>query len=295
MPTAPWETPRSDDELVALAQQIRLLLDRAGMTPRQFAEKPDVPYTSKEVYQFLSGTTLPPSLFIDLVSRDCGDLGGLIHTYEQLRTSRAYRSAITRGKGARRAPRRRWPWAWWRQRSAAPPVATPAEAACAASTAPDAPPGLDDPAIPAGDGDATAPGRAPARSGLLVAGLGTGMAVVIGLTILLGSDTAPPPTAPVRNGPAPVASGPQPPASPPDVFAEVPSTSRDVSPKKRPEPPPPPAPTPVRPAVTPTPDDEREEFARCTRQGRRQFCITRTGDLVIIREDGRRFFIDRTP
>jgi hypothetical protein len=52
--------PASADAIADLAQHLRLLLEREGLTPRQFAAAPDVPYSSAMLYRFLTGESLPP-------------------------------------------------------------------------------------------------------------------------------------------------------------------------------------------------------------------------------------------
>src|SRR4051794_11406395 len=66
-----------------LADQVRLLLDREGLTPRELASRADVPYTAKELYRFMSGMALPPPPFIALITRTCRDSDGLREAYER--------------------------------------------------------------------------------------------------------------------------------------------------------------------------------------------------------------------
>lgn len=83
------------DAVADLAQQLRLLLDREGLTPRQLAAAPDVPYSTAMLYRFLTGESLPPPLLIDLITRTCGDSAGLRQAYK-----RARRAADVTGRHA---------------------------------------------------------------------------------------------------------------------------------------------------------------------------------------------------
>jgi hypothetical protein len=261
MPNVPPEAlpAPSTNDLADLVFRLRYLLDREGMTPRQFAAESDVPYTSKELYQFLSGRMLPPPLFIDLVGRRCGDAEGLRQSYDQLR-------AATQEAPATGAER------------------TAARAAGLLA-------GLLGRVL----------GRDRARSGswsrlvAVTAGVGVGLAAVAASAILLVSGGGQEPTAVVRPlsgaSSAPAAR----PAPVPDGVADVPSSRRETSAKQRPEPtkPAPPPAQPARPSPTATPDPaDSDPIVRCFRQRDRQFCTTRSGRVVIIR-DGERTDIDR--
>src|SRR5262245_53081494 len=73
MHTAPRESPVSNpyEPLEALARQLRLLLDRAQITPRRLAAGPDVPYSLQMLYRVLAGHLLPPVPLVELTARRC--------------------------------------------------------------------------------------------------------------------------------------------------------------------------------------------------------------------------------
>lgn len=82
---APAPDPSSE-----LSRQLRFLIDREGLTPRQLAAEPDVPYTPAMLYRFFTGQELPPRQLIEVVARRCGgDLEKLRAAYAeaQLRTA----------------------------------------------------------------------------------------------------------------------------------------------------------------------------------------------------------------
>src|SRR5262245_45914981 len=82
-----------------LAQRLRLLLDRADLTPRQLAAEHDLPYRKEQLYRFFSGELLPPTSLIQLVAQQCGgDLDGLYSVYAQARPTRPRAAAGHRRK-----------------------------------------------------------------------------------------------------------------------------------------------------------------------------------------------------
>lgn len=94
-PDAPSDAARE------LAQRLRFLLDRAGMTPRQLAEEADVPYTPTMLYRFLSGRDMPPPQLIEVVARKCGeDVDNLHAAYDRARAA----AMSSMGSKGRRKP-----------------------------------------------------------------------------------------------------------------------------------------------------------------------------------------------
>jgi hypothetical protein len=106
-------TASSSDPSWELARQLRFLLDREGLTPRQLAAEHDVPYTPAMLYRFFTGQALPPPQLIEVVARRCGgDLEKLQIAYDAARRRTAM-AAVTeslgRGRSQRDSPGRERP------------------------------------------------------------------------------------------------------------------------------------------------------------------------------------------
>lgn len=134
MAASRWEPSRLDptDAVGDLAEHLRFLLDRAGLTPRQLSDDPDVPYSAAMLYRFLSGQALPPPQLLEVITRRCGgDPAGLQHIYD-----RARRSALTASLGRPRhaRPKRRARGHWQSRLLAAGAAATIVVIALAAAT-----------------------------------------------------------------------------------------------------------------------------------------------------------------
>jgi hypothetical protein len=110
-----------------LAQHLRFLLDREGLTPRQLASEADVPYSPAMLYRFFSGESLPPPQLIEVMARRCGgDFEGLQSAYDRARLAAVgafatpgRQSPDDRSPDAGQGPRHRKP----KQRRGRPKVA----------------------------------------------------------------------------------------------------------------------------------------------------------------------------
>ncbi|HEY7489014.1 MAG TPA: carbohydrate binding domain-containing protein [Streptosporangiaceae bacterium] len=74
MKTSRWKPLPADVMGAAreLAGQLRLLMDRAGLSPRQLAADGNVPYDVTALQRFLSGRVLPPRQLVEVIAARCG-------------------------------------------------------------------------------------------------------------------------------------------------------------------------------------------------------------------------------
>jgi hypothetical protein len=86
MKTSRWK-PLPDDVMGAareLVVQLRLLMDRAGVSLRQLAAADNVPYSVMSLRRFLSGKVLPPGQLIEVIADRCdGDREQLLSTLDR--------------------------------------------------------------------------------------------------------------------------------------------------------------------------------------------------------------------
>lgn len=115
VPRPQYSPPAPTDACRELAGHLRYMLEREGLTPRQLADAPDVPYSVGMLYRFLSGDELPPPLLIKIVARHCRTHPDALRTaYERARLAstaasggRARRcGGRPRGRHAKVTPRR---------------------------------------------------------------------------------------------------------------------------------------------------------------------------------------------